>query len=112
MGTTLDSPLHYVNSTRILARMGPTFLPTFIRSLRACQVFGTITGEKFSVNIDNRAIDCTLDQLYFILFIYLFLLFLFVFLGIVPYFIYAVTWSRLHTSDFRKAFSVHAKTRS
>ena len=29
-----------------------------------------------------------------------------------PYFICAVTWSRLYTCDFRKAFSVHAKTRS
>ena len=29
-----------------------------------------------------------------------------------PYFICVVTWSRLHTGDFRKAFSVHAKTRT
>ena len=69
--------------------------------------------EKFSVDIDNSAIDCTLDQ--FILFssFYLLIIFLLFFvLGILPYFIWVVTRSRLHTCDFRKAISVHAKTRS
>ena len=65
MGTTLDSPLHCVNSMRILALTGLHFLPTFTRSLSARQVFGAVAEEKFSVDIDNRAIDCTLDQFYF-----------------------------------------------
>ena len=30
------------------------------------QVFDVVAGEKFSVDIDNSAIDCTLDQFYFI----------------------------------------------
>ena len=89
------------------------FLSTFTHSLSARQVFGTVAREKFSFDIDNSAIDCTLDQFYFIYFFLLinnFFLLFFV-LGILPYFICVVTWSRLHTCDFRKAISVHAKTR-
>ena len=70
MGTTLDEPLYYVNSTRILARTGLRFYLTFTHSLRARQVFGDVADEKFSVDIDNSTIDSTLDQFYFI---YLFL---------------------------------------
>ena len=66
MGTTLDSPLHCVNSTHILAHTGLHFLPTFTSLLSARQVFGAVAKEKFSVDIDNRAIDCTLDRFYFI----------------------------------------------
>ena len=106
---------------------GSAFLPTFTRSLIARQVFGAVSGEKFSVDIDNRVIDCILDHFIFYFFyfylliifyyfinfyILLLLFFLFFVLGIVPYFIYVVTWSRLHTGDFKKEFSVHAKTRS
>ena len=66
VGTTLDEPLYYVNSMCILARTGLHFYLTFTRSLLARQVFGAIAGEKFSVDIDNSAIDSTLDQFYFI----------------------------------------------
>ena len=68
MGTTLDEPQYYVNSTRILARAGLHFYVTFIHSLRAHQVFGVVAEEKFSVDIDNSAIDSTLDLFYFIYF--------------------------------------------
>ena len=115
MATTLDEPLYYVNSTlyyvnltRILARMGLRFYLTFTHSLKASQVFGVVVGEKFSVDIDNSAIYSTLYQFCFI---YFFLPINFV-LIILPYFICVVTWSRLHTCDFKKAISVHAKTRS
>ena len=67
VGTTLDEPLYYVNLTRILARMGLYFYVTFTDSLRARQVFGAVSGEKFSVDIDN-SVDSTLDQFYFIYF--------------------------------------------
>ena len=70
MGTTLNEPLDCVNSTRILARTSLRFYLTFTHSLKARQVFGTVAGEKFSVDIDNSAIDSTLDLFYFI---YLFL---------------------------------------
>ena len=68
MGTTLDEPLYYVNSTRILARTGLRFYLTFTHSLSARQVFGIVVGEMFSVDIDNSAIDSTSDQFYFISF--------------------------------------------
>ena len=112
MGKTLDEPLYSVNATCILACTGLRFYSTFTHSLKACHVFGTVAGEKFSVDIDNNAIDSTLDQFYFIYFFLPtdnFILFLFV---IFPYFICAVTWSRLHTCDFRKAITMHAKIRS
>ena len=57
-----------MNSTRILARTGLRFSLTFTHSLKAHQVFGVVAGEKFSVDIDNSAIDSTLDQFYFIYF--------------------------------------------
>ena len=68
MGTTLDEPLYYVNSTHILACTGLHFYLTFTHSLSISQVFGAITGEKLSVDIENIAIDSTLDQFYFISF--------------------------------------------
>ena len=109
---TLDEPLYYVNSTRILACMGLHFYLTFTHSLSGRQFFGTVTGEKFSVDIDNRA--TIVPWINFILFssFYLLIILLFFVLVILPYFICAVTWSRLHTCDFRKAIIVHAKTRS
>ena len=67
MGTTLDEPLDSVNSTSI--RMGLRFYLTFTHSLSARQVFGVVAGEIFSVDIDNSAIDSTLDQFYFIYFV-------------------------------------------
>ena len=66
MGTTLDEPLYYENSTRILARTGLHLYLTFTHSLSVGQVFGAVAREKFRVDIDNIAIDSTLDQLYFI----------------------------------------------
>ena len=112
MGTTLDEPLYYMNSTRILMHTGLGFYLTFTHSLRARQVFGVVAGEKFCVDIDNNAIDSTLDQFYFIsFFLTINNLFFFV-LVIMPYFTCVVTLSRLHACDFRKAISVHAKTRS
>ena len=69
-GMTLDEPLHYVNSKRILAHMGLRFYLTYTQSLKARHVFGAVSGEKFSVDIENSTIDSTLDQFYFI---YLFL---------------------------------------
>ena len=68
MGTTLNEPLYYVNTTRILARTGLRFYLTFTHSLTARQVFGAVAGELFSVDIDNNAIDSTLNQFYFIYF--------------------------------------------
>ena len=47
---------------------GSAFLPTFTYSILVRQVFGAVTGEKFSVDIDNSAIDCSLDQFYFVKF--------------------------------------------
>ena len=70
MGTTLDESLYYVNSTCILARTSLHFYLTFTHSLLACQVFCAVAGEKFSVDIDNSAIDSTLDQ--FLFYLYLF----------------------------------------
>ena len=61
MGTTLDEPLYYVNSTHILVRTGLRFYLTFTHSLSARQVFGAVSGELFSVDIDNNVIDSTLD---------------------------------------------------
>ena len=81
MGTTLDEPLYYVNSMRILVRTGLRFYLIFTHLLKAIQVFGAIVEEKFSVDIDNNALDITLDQfffntffLFFIFFIYFFIL--------------------------------------
>ena len=68
MGTTLNEPLYYVNLTRILARTGLHFYLIFTHSLSASHVFGAIAGERFNVDIDNNAIDCTLDQFYIIYF--------------------------------------------
>ena len=68
MGTTLDEPLYYENSTRIVARTGLGFYLTFTHSLIARKVFGVVAGEKLCVDIDNSAIDSTLDQFYFISF--------------------------------------------
>ena len=68
LGTTLDEPLYYVNSTRILAGTSLRFYLNFTHSLIARQVFGAIAGEKLSVDIDNSTIDSTLDQFYFIYF--------------------------------------------
>ena len=68
MGTTLNEPLYYVNSTRILARTGLCFYLTFTHSLTARQVFGVVSRELFSVDIDNNVIDSTLNQFYFIYF--------------------------------------------
>ena len=68
MGTTLDEPLYYMNSTGILASMGLHFYVTLTHSLRARQVFCVIVGEKFSVDIENNTIDSTLDKFYFIYF--------------------------------------------
>ena len=103
-----------MNSTHILARMGLHFYLTFTHSLTTRQVFAAVAGERFSVDIDNSAIDCTLDLFYIILFssFYLLIILLFFVLVIFPYFICVVTWSRLHTCDFRKEISVHAMTRS
>ena len=66
----------------------------------------------FSVDIDNNAIDSTLDQLYLFLSFYLLIILFFFVLVNLSYFICVMTWSRLHTCDFRKAINVHAKTRS
>ena len=68
MGTTLDKPLYYMNSMSILAHTDLHFYLTFTHSLSARQVFGFVAGKRFSVDIDNSAIDCTLDLFYFILF--------------------------------------------
>ena len=100
-----------MNSTRTLARTCLHFYLTFTHSLSARQVFGPVSREKFSVDIDNNAIDSTLDQFYFSSFYLLIILLLFV-LVIFPYFTCVVTWSRLHTCDFRKVISVHVKRRS
>ena len=94
MGTTLDKPLHYLNSMRILVRTSLHFYLTFTHSLIAYQVFGVVVVEKFSVDIDSSAIDSTLDQFSFIYFFlpinnFIFSLCLFILL----YFICAVTWS-------------------
>ena len=96
-----------MNLSPILAHTSLHFHLTFTHSLISCQVFGVVAGEKFSVDIDNSAIDSTLDQFFFY-----FLLPTNIVLVIFPYFIYAVTWSRLHTCDCRKATSVHAKIKS
>ena len=59
MGTTLDEPLYYVNSTYILARTGLRFYLIFTHSLKAYQVFGAVAGENFNVDIDNKALVST-----------------------------------------------------
>ena len=64
MGTTLDEPLYHVNSTHILACTGLRFYLIFTHSLKACQVFGAVAGEKFSVDIDNNTLDITLNQFF------------------------------------------------
>ena len=73
MGTTLDEPLYYVNSTRILVHTGLPFYLIFTHSLKACQVFSAVAGEKFSVDIENNALDITLDQFFLFNLIYLFI---------------------------------------
>ena len=57
-----------MNSTRILVLTSLHYYLTFTHSLSARQVFDAVAGEKFSVDIDNSAIDSTLDQFYFISF--------------------------------------------
>ena len=57
---------------RALAHIGVHILHI---TLLAYQVFGAVIGEKFSIDIDNNALDITLDQFFFYLihlFIYLF----------------------------------------
>ena len=68
----VPSPLHYITSTRILARMGLHFHTNFTHLPRAFQVFGAVAGEKFRVDIDNSQLDITLD--FFSLFTWLFCL--------------------------------------
>ena len=68
MGTTLDEPLYYVNSTRILARTSLRFYLTSTHSLKARQVFSVFAGQMSNVDIDNSAIDSTSDLFYFIYF--------------------------------------------
>ena len=57
---------------RALAHIGSHILHI---TLSAYQVFGAVAGEKFSVDIDNNALDITLDQ-FFIYLIHLFIYFL------------------------------------
>ena len=70
MRTTLDKPLYYVNSTRILAHVGLRSRLILHNLYGARQVFGTIAREKFCFDIDNSTIDITLD--FFSLFTWLF----------------------------------------
>ena len=52
-------------------------------TLSAYQVFGVVAGEKFSVDIDNNALDITLDQFF------LFNTFIFIFYFFYPFYIRA-----------------------
>ena len=70
MGTTLDKSLYYVNSTHILARAGLCLTLILNNLYGALQVFGVVAEEKFLVDINNSAIDITLDL--FSLFTWLF----------------------------------------
>ena len=56
MGTTLDQPLYYVNSTHILVRAGLRFTLILHNLYGARQVFGVVVGEKFRVDINNSAV--------------------------------------------------------
>ena len=49
VGTTPDEPLYYVNSTRILARMGLSFYLTFTHSLKLVTSPQTMLMERFRV---------------------------------------------------------------
>ena len=93
MGTTLNEPRYYMNSMHKLTRTGLHFYLTFTHSLSARQVFGAVFGELFSVDIDNNAIDSTLDKFYFIYFFYLLINLFFFVLVVLPYFVCVVTWS-------------------
>ena len=73
---TLDEPLYYMNSTCILARTDLRFYLIFTHSLKSCQVFGAVAEEKFSVDIDNNALDITLDQFFFYLIHFIYYLFI------------------------------------
>ena len=71
--------------------------------LSAYQVFSAVTGEKFSVDIDNNTLDITLDQFFlFNTFIYLFIYF--------THFTFVlVTWSLLFVCGFRRLIYMHTK---
>ena len=43
----------------------------------AYQVFGAVAGEKFTVDIDNNALDITLDHFFYLIHFIYFLFFLF-----------------------------------
>ena len=45
--------------------------------LSAYQIFGAIVGEKFSIDIDNNALDITLDQFFLFNTFFYFFIFLF-----------------------------------
>ena len=99
---------------RILAHMGLRCPPNLTYSLSARQVFGAVAREKFSVDIDNRAINSTLDQFY------LFSSSHFLINSFYFYFWFTCS-SLLHmccdlvsflSCDFKKVFRVYAKTRA
>ena len=74
-----------LEAMRALAHIGIHILHN---TLSTYQVFSVVAGDKFSVDIDNNALDITLDQFFYLIhFIYfLFILFIFVFY---PFYIYA-----------------------
>ena len=74
-----------LEATRSLAHIGVHILHI---TLSAYQVFDAVAGEKFSVDIDNNALDITLDQFFFYL-IHLFILFYFLFFLFYPFYIRA-----------------------
>ena len=50
---TLDKPLRYVTSMRILAHTGLCFHTNFTHLPLACQVFSAVSEENFRDDIDN-----------------------------------------------------------
>ena len=106
---------HYTTLTRsVHLRTRVCVSQLILHSPSAHQVFCAVVGEKFSVDIENHAIDSTLDQFYFL---YL--------LSLLDNFFLLYSWftcsSLLHlycdlvsflSCDFRKVFRVYAKMRS
>ena len=71
-------------------------------TLSAYQVFGAVAGEKFSVDIDNNALDITLDHFFYL--IHLFIYFYFTHFTSV-----LVTWSLLFVCGFRRLICMHTE---
>ena len=107
MGTTLDEPLYYIPSTRLLACIGLRFdinLHTYIKLIR---FLAPLPGRSFFVDIDNNTLRYYFGSI-----------FLFIFLIFFNFNFYSVYTSACNSVSaafvcgFRRLICVHVKARS